>query len=416
MVRLLREIGSNLRSGAWLSPERIRAYGFISLAGFVLYIAVLAIRLDGLSEPDGQPIGSDFSNVYAAGRLVAEGRAPEAYDWTAEHEMEKSLFGRQTPLYGWHYPPIFLGLAAALALAPYLTALFVWQASTFLFYLAAIRRIAGRPGWLIPAAAYPAAIINIGHGHNGFLTAALFGFGLALLEKRPFVAGLLLGALSYKPQFALLLPLALAVGGHWRAMLAAGLGALALAGLSAGLFGTATWRAFFDSLELTRTIVLEQGSTGWHKIQSVFSAARNWGADVPTAYVLQTIADAIAATAIALVWRTHTDFAYKAAVLISGALLATPYVLDYDMMALAPALAFLAARGLSDGFAPYEASILAIVWAAPLFARLVMAATTIPLGLMAIVALLAVSTWGGLGRSHSLAQTRPASMPKSISA
>jgi alpha-1,2-mannosyltransferase len=362
----------------------------------------------GLSEPDGQPIGSDFSNVYAAGQLVDQGRAPEAYDWTAEHEMEKSLFGAQTPFYGWHYPPIFLGLAAALALAPYLVALFVWQASTFLLYLAAIRRIAGQPGWLIPTAAYPAAIINIGHGHNGFLTAALFGFGLALLEKRPFIAGLLLGALSYKPQFALLLPLALAAGGHWRAFLATALSALALAGLSAGLFGPAAWRAFFDSLELTRTIVLEQGSTGWHKIQSVFSAARNWGAGVPTAYLLQAIADAIAAAAIVLVWRSHADFAYKAAALIAGALLATPYVLDYDMMALAPALAFLAARGLRDGFAPYEVSILAIVWAAPLFARLVMSATTVPLGLMAIAALLTVATSGGLGLSRRLVQARPA--------
>jgi hypothetical protein len=37
MVPLLREIGSNLRSGAWLSPERIRAYGLISLAGFVYF-------------------------------------------------------------------------------------------------------------------------------------------------------------------------------------------------------------------------------------------------------------------------------------------------------------------------------------------------------------------------------------------
>src|SRR5271170_489244 len=407
MLRFLRAIGSNLRSGAWLSPERIRAYGLISLAGFVLYIAVLAIRLHGLRGPDGQPIGSDFSNVYAAGRMVDQGRAPQAYDWTAEHEMEKSLFGPQTPLYTWHYPPIFLGIAAALPLLPYPSALFVWQASTFLSYLAAIRRIAGQPGWLIPALAFPAVIINVGHGQNGFLTAALFGFGLALLEKRPFVAGLLLGALSYKPQFGLLLPLALAAGGHWRAILAAGLSVLALAALSAGLFGPATWRAFFDSLEPTR-IVFEQGSTGWHKIQSVFSAARNWGGGVATAYVLQAIVDAIAAAAIVLVWRSHADFAYKAAALIAGALLATPYVFDYDMMALAPALAFLAARGLRDGFAPYEASILAVVWAAPLFARLVMGATTIPLGLMAIAALLAVSTWGGLGLSHRLAQAKPA--------
>jgi hypothetical protein len=172
-----------------------------------------------------------------------------------------------------------------------------------------------------------------------------------------------------------------------------------LVALSVGLFGLATWRAFFDSLELTRTVVLEQGSTGWHKIQSVFSAARNWGAGVPTAYAVQTMTDIVAAAAIILVWRSRTDFAYKAASLIAGALLATPYVLDYDMMALAPAIAFLAARGLRSGFAPYEASILAFVWAAPLFARLVMSATTIPAGLLAIAALFATATWRPPARS-----------------
>ena len=61
----------------------------------------------------------------------------------------------------------------------------------------------------------------------------------------------------------------------------------------------------------------------------------------------------------------------------------------------------------------FEASILAIVWAAPLFARLVMGATTIPLGLMAITALLAVSTSAGLAcptvprRQSPLAPRRP---------
>jgi alpha-1,2-mannosyltransferase len=398
MLRLLHAIGSNLRSGAWVSPARIRVYGLLCLAGFALFIALLAMRLDGLSEPDGQPIGTDFSNVYAAGRLVNEGRAPQAYDWALEHSMEKSIFGEHTPFYGWHYPPMFLGLAAALALLPYMAALFTWQASTLAFYLASILRIAGRPGWFIPALAYPAVIVNIGHGHNGFLTAALFGLGLALLERRPIVAGLLLGALCYKPQFVLLLPLALAAGGYWRAVLAAGACALALALLSVGLFGLSTWRAFFDSLELTRTIVLEQGSTGWQKIQSVFSAARNWGLGVPAAYALQGMVDAIVAVAVVALWRSRADFTYKAAALLAGALLATPYVLDYDMMTLAPALAFLAVHGLRDGFAPYERSILALVWAAPFGARLVMGATTIPLGAIAIGALFATAIWRGFDR------------------
>ena len=47
------------------------------------------------------------------------------------------------------------------------------------------------------------------------------------------------------------------------------------------------WRAFFAFAEYTRAIVLETGETGWHKIQSVFSWARMWGAPVPLAYAVQ---------------------------------------------------------------------------------------------------------------------------------
>ena len=53
-------------------------------------------------------------------------------------------------------------------------------------------------------------LANITHGHNGFLTAALFGSGLPLLPTRPVHAGALLGLLAYKPQYGLLIPLALA--------------------------------------------------------------------------------------------------------------------------------------------------------------------------------------------------------------
>ncbi|WP_163599161.1 glycosyltransferase 87 family protein, partial [Klebsiella pneumoniae] len=60
-------------------------------------------------------------------------------------------------VFGWHYPPFFLGVAAVLALMPYVPALIVWQASTFAFYLAAIRAIAPPvPGVTMVAIGFPA--------------------------------------------------------------------------------------------------------------------------------------------------------------------------------------------------------------------------------------------------------------------
>ena len=38
----------------------------------------------------GRPLGTDFANVYAAGKLALAGEPAPAYDWPAHHEMQKA--------------------------------------------------------------------------------------------------------------------------------------------------------------------------------------------------------------------------------------------------------------------------------------------------------------------------------------
>jgi hypothetical protein len=61
--------------------------------------------------------------------------------------------------------------------------------------------------------------------------------------------------------------------------------------------------------------------------------------------------------------------------------------MDYDLMALGPAIAFLAAEGARTGFRPYEKSALAFAFVAPIVARPIAEASLIPLGLIALAAL-----------------------------
>ncbi len=68
-------------------------------------------------------------------------------------------------------------------------------------------------------------------------------------------------------------------------------------------------------------------------------------------------------------------------------MLATPYVLDYDLVVLAVSIAFLARHGFARGFRDYEISLLAFAWIVPLLSRGVAGATGIPLGLIAMLAL-----------------------------
>lgn len=375
-----------LQSGEWLTPARVRGYSLILLGLCAVAIATWIALSDGLVDRNGKPIGTDFSNVYAAGQLTWQGRPAEAYDPPLQHAAEKAVFGgREVPFYGWHYPPFFLGIAFLVAAVPYAWGLLIWLATSFAAYLAAMRAILPHPETALIVSAFPAAFINIGHGQNGFLTTALLGGALHFLDRRPYLAGVLIGLLVYKPQFGVLIPVALLAGGYWRTIGAAAATVAALLTLSLVTLGGDVWHAFADSTTFTQTIVLEQGGTGWEKIQSVFSAVRMWGGSVQLAYAIQIALAVTLATSLAWLWHSEAAFELKAAALAVGSLLATPYVLDYDLVVAAIAIAYCARLGLAQGFRDYEISLLAAAWLVPLLTRGVAQVTAIPLGLLVLL-------------------------------
>jgi len=377
-----------LRSGKWLTYARARNYSMIVLVLCALAIVTWIALSDGMVDRNGKPIGTDFSNVYAAGQLTWQGRPAEAYDPVLQHAAEKASFGgREVPFYGWHYPPFFLLIAFLVASVPYALGLSIWLAASFAGYLAAMRAILPRRETILIAAAFPAVFINIGHGQNGFLTAALLGGALCFLDRRPYLAGILIGLLTYKPQFGVLIPIALVAGKRWRAIGAAAITTACLLTLSLVTLGDGVWHAFAESTSFTRTIVLEQGDTGWEKIQSIFSAVRMWGGGVQLAYAVQVALAIALAASLAWLWQSDAAFELKAAALSLASLLATPYVLDYDLVVAGVAIAYFARLGLTAGFRDYELSLLAAAWLAPLLTRGVAQVTAIPLALPALLAL-----------------------------
>lgn len=375
-----------LRSGSFVTRERLRVYSILLLVAYAVAIVALLATSDGLVDRAGRPLGTDFANVYSAGRLALEGKAGLAYDFGAHHAVQKEVSGRaDIPYFGWHYPPMFLLLAAALATLPYLAALAAYQAVTLVPYLAIVARIAGQQeAWLV-ALAFPAVFVNVTHGHNGFITAALIGCALLLLDRRPLVAGVLIGCLAYKPQFGLLIPLALAATWRWRTIAAAAVTVLAIAGLTWAAFGADVFAAFWHSLGMARRVVME-GAPGFHKIQSVYAGLRLAGVPMAVANAVQMLVTLGAAVAVVALWRSRAAFELKAAGLIIASLIATPYFLDYDLVVLAPAIAFLAAHGLRHGFAPWEVSMLTALWVLPLAARSIAEATYVSLTPIILIA------------------------------
>jgi len=379
---------NSLKTGDWITVERIRVYTFMILAFGLAAIVGVILTSHGGVDFKGRPLGTDFSNVWSAGRLVLDGAPEQAYDVKLHHLVQKATFNTPNiPYYGWHYPPFFLFVAAFLASLPYGWALLVWMGATFPLYYKITRSISKVPLTPLLIAAYPAVAVNLMHGQNGFVNAALLGAGLVWIDSRPVLSGFAIGLLAYKPQFGVLIPFVLMATGRWKVFVTATLTVVGLVVLSTLVFGMEIWPAFYSSTEFTRKVVLEAGALSPEKMLSIFSAFRMWGGSVLVAYIAQAFLTIPVVIGVIWLWLKPADQALKSAGLVTAALLVTPYALDYDLMLVALSIAWVASYGLKRGFLAWEKSTLALLWVLPLIARLAAIGFKIPLGLMALLLL-----------------------------
>ncbi|MGA8549099.1 MAG: glycosyltransferase family 87 protein, partial [Stellaceae bacterium] len=232
-----------------LNQQRIYAGCTILLAIEIVLFLFLTAGTYGLIVPLPKPTSTDFVSFYAAGSLADEGTPKLAYNKVAHYAAEERAADPGIVYNYFFYPPVFLLLCAILARLPYFAAFVLFEAATLGLYLPVIRRILGErsSAALVPILAFPPVFWTIGMGQNGLLTAGLFGAATLLIDRRPWIAGLLFGALCYKPHFALLVPVALVAGGRWRAFAAAFASAVGLCLLSLAVFGWQTWHAFLTA-------------------------------------------------------------------------------------------------------------------------------------------------------------------------
>jgi arabinofuranan 3-O-arabinosyltransferase len=339
-----------------ISPARLIGVLCISLSlAYLIILASAVFSGQWLIDTQGRPIASDFVNVWAAGRLAADGHPALAYDWIVHKSMEVRAVGHAFDnYYGWHYLPTFLFAASVLAMVPILPAMALWLTATFAAYLAAVRAIiGGRVGYLV-ALGFPATLWNVIAGQNGFLTAALIGGTLTLLERMPVAAGVCLGLLSYKPHFGVLFPVALIAGRYWRALIAAAATTLVMLAASWLAFGAGAWLAFFAATPKMTQAVLGDGLAEFARLQSLFGLVRAHGGNEIFAWVVQAIGTTACAAAVFFLWRSRAPFALKAAALACAALIATPYLYIYDLVVLAIPTAYLLRLGVARGITRAE--------------------------------------------------------------
>lgn len=395
--------------GNWLNRRRL----FLALCIVLVLVLAACFGLYRDASPPydgaGRLLGLDFSALWAAGAAGLSGDWVSSYHFPRFMEHMRTLFGERAEGLLWAYPPVFYFLVMPLALLPYGTALAVWLSVGFAAFAVVVRRILaiqGRDRFLVLLAiiAFPGSFGNAIHGQTGFLTAALFGGALVLLPARPVLAGVLFACLVYKPQYGLLIPLALAAGGHWRTFAAAAVTVLALVLATMLAFGPESWSAFFAGMQDMRTQSLDLGRNGYHNMQSAFAAVRLYGFTAQAAWAVQGLVALVLASGLVWIWRSRVDYGLKAASLLTASLAATPYCLDYDLVVLGPAIAFYVRFGLNGGFKPWEQSILALAFLMPPLARYFAFYLHLPMGAMAILGLFCLAFIRvGFERRHSSA-------------
>ncbi|HVH80892.1 MAG TPA: glycosyltransferase family 87 protein, partial [Stellaceae bacterium] len=292
-----------------------------------------------------------------------------------------------------NYPPVYEALFAPISRLPYLPAFITFETATLVLFLLVACRILGdfSRTAVIALLAFPMVWWNFGLGQNAFLTAALFGAGTLLIDRRPILAGLCFGALCYKPHFALLVPLALAAGGRWRAFLAAGCSAAVLVLASLLAFGWDTWHAFINTAGVSHTMY-ESGRILFGGFVSPFGAMRLMAASTGVAYVVQAVVALVAAAVVAITWRRDLALPVRNAVLASATLVAVPLSLLYDMMLGAVAACWLLRGAGREPLPTWEKTTLAIIYVLMLDSRPLSEHLSLPVNTICALALFGLAT------------------------
>ena len=368
MARLTGCGGRLLRAETRVFTERRVGLYTSAIAAAYIFSTAWLVR-HGLSVSTDGVNCTDFTWIWLSAKLAASGGFAQVYDYAAFAAARDALIGSPgCVIEHFDYPPTLLLLTYPLGLLPYLPAFVAWIAATLLVYLAAIYAIIPRRAALVAALTPLPVLLNVLLGHNGFLTAGLVGLALAMIERRPVLAGICLGLLTYKPQFGILFPLALLVARDWR-VLASAAAAGAAFGLAAALvFGDQAWPAFIGVMG-DRAAALNSDPALNLPLVSILGFLRAGGVNADAAWTAQLAVTAIAALVVAAIWAGRrfggivAPYEPKAAVLAVGTVLAAPHAIGYDLCILSIAAAFLVKDGLRRGFMPGERTVMLLCWA-----------------------------------------------------
>lgn len=357
------------------SPVVLAVAVLAALYGWAVFVSTFAHP--GAIGLNYNTPGSDWMALYAAARASLAGHTAILFDGDRFTAHLNAVFAARLsePLQfrPWVYPPSFLLILAPFSRLGFVASYAAFQLVTAGLLVAALRHRADHAGaasWIALATLVsPAAAINVVDGQCSFLVAALVVGAFRTAPARPLVAGLLLGLLTFKPQFGLLVPVALLARRDWRTALGAAVTTLVLVVVSALVFGPDAWTGWARE---TLSGYLG-GNPKWVTLgrlwgDSVYACAVALGASAATASAIQTAVILLAALATYRIFRSRLPPDLKLAALLTAMLLAAPHSATYDKVLLIIALGLWLAHvtHLARPLPPGAGIIALALWLSPL--------------------------------------------------
>lgn len=382
MVKSISEMTSHRASPVYRLTTIFLA---LVVVGYGAYIWSQLQAADSVADQLRRMSG-DFAEFYAAAITVGSDTPQAVYDDALMYGLESKLKGVDRTRLPWRYPPVFLVMIAFLAKFNYLTAWLLWLAGTLVGAALVIQAWGGfKTAWLF-FLSFTGTYLNLLYGQNGFLSLMFLGGGLLLLPQRPFLAGLALGCLAYKPHLAWLVPLALVGGRHWSALTGCLVSGLVLCASSLAAYGWPIWSGFL-AVAPQAMADARSGAAPFSQMPTVLAAIRLIGLGDWVALGAQALAILTAGATVLWSWRKSIDHDIKCGLLVAAALLAAPHAFGYDLALLALPLIIMADR-LNQGRGSLPtAALLALGWAGPLIGLVAAVKLSLPLTAPILVAL-----------------------------
>jgi len=337
-------------TASWLTARRIRVHGLL-LALCLWTVYAVDMSTPGLRDRNGLLKGTDFLHFYTLGNIALQKRGDLLYDVRTQASLLQKLVpeaagNSYVPLYG---PQISL-LFVPLARMSYPAALTIWLLLNAVIYGTCCylvwkhcANLRDEP-WtvLIAALAFPGFFHLIAWGQTSGLALLCFTLAFVALSKnRPYLAGLAIGSLIFKPQLGVAATVIFLFAREWKVITAAILAALAQLSIGWLYYGTPVMREYLRALLHVREVLpmLEPRPYQMHSLRAFWSLLIPW---TPLAFLLYAIT-VVAVLAVAVhCWRSRASLGLRYSAVMLATVLVAPHLTVYDLLILAPAFLLMA--------------------------------------------------------------------------